>query len=136
MVCIGKSFEFSACHKLWCDDLSAEENLKLFGKCANPNGHGHNYTLEVSVTGNINNRTGMIFDTSKLTKIVNQFIIDELDHKNLDLDVNWLKGRQATSENLVEAIWARLETPISNEGISLAEIRLQETKRIFAFKRA
>src|SRR5690349_3453313 len=90
-----KTFEFSAAHRLFRPEWSDEQNAKAFGKCANPSGHGHNYRLEVSVSGEIEPLTGMVMDASILQQLVNEVLLDELDHKNLDVDVPWLRGKMS-----------------------------------------
>ena len=103
MVTITQQFEFSAAHRLNCRELSAQENRDLFGKCNNPNGHGHTYGLEVTVEGEIYPETGYVMDFGDLDRIVDGACIDHLDHKNLDLDVPWLSGIRSTAENIVVA---------------------------------
>ncbi len=139
MIAVGKVFEFSASHRLHRAEWSDEKNAQVFGKCANPNGHGHNYKLEVSVHGSLHPETSMIMDAALLSKIVEETIFQQVDHKNLDRDVPWLLGKVSTSENLVQAFWDRL-SPVINEisqnTASLYEIRLWETSKIFALKRS
>ncbi len=139
MLAIGKVFEFCASHRLYRPDWSVEQNTRVFGKCANPNGHGHNYKLEVCVHGTPNPETGMVMDASLLSKIVDETIFQHVDHKNLDIDVPWLSGTITTSENLVRAFWERLAPvirDISTQSASLFEIKLWETSKIFALKRS
>lgn len=134
-VAIGKSFEFAASHRLWKNDLSAEENIKLFGKCANPAGHGHNYKVEVSVQGTPNLDTGMVFDASILTIIFEEEIMKILDHKNLDIDVEWFKDKQSSVENVTLFIWEKLDIALQGYLVTLFELKIWETSRIFAVKR-
>jgi len=125
MYIIRKQFHFSAAHRLYSPHLSEGENEKQFGKCASPNCHGHNYKLEVAVTGDKNPMTGMVINFDELKEIVQEEIILELDHKNLNLDVDFLKGEITTAENLARLIWDRLQTRLSS--VSLYEIILSET---------
>ena len=125
MVIVRKSFSFGAAHRLFSPHLTEEENASLYGKCSNPNFHGHNYTLEVAVQGDIDPRTGMVINFYDLKKIVNEVIIDKLDHKNLNLDVDFLKGEISTAENMARLIWKELEPCLEN--VRLYEIVLAET---------
>jgi 6-pyruvoyltetrahydropterin/6-carboxytetrahydropterin synthase len=117
---------FSASHRLWNSDLSEEQNIELFDKCANPNGHGHNFVLEVTIVGNIKNESGYVVDLKKLKKIIREEIISKVDHKHLNYDVDFLKDKIPTAENIVRAFWKLLETKISEA--KLSAIRLHETE--------
>ena len=117
---------FSASHRLWNSDLSEEQNIELFDKCANPNGHGHNFVLEVTVVGDIKNQSGYVIDLKKLKNIIRQEIISKVDHKHLNYDVDFLKDKIPTAENIVRAFWRILETKISEA--KLSAIRLHETE--------
>lgn len=119
---------FCAAHKLWIPEWSAEKNKETFGKCANENGHGHNYHLYVTVKGEPDPVTGMVIDLKILKRIILKEVIDDLDHMNLDLDVEWLKGRPSTAENIAIAIWSRLAEPIREAGAELHQVRLWETE--------
>lgn len=134
MVTISKVFEFSACHTLAKPDWTPEQNQSKFGKCANPNGHGHNYKLEVTVGGSLDPETGMLIDTKELQKLVDKEILSELDHKNLNLDVTWLEGKLPTTEILVDEIYKRLEAPLKKaaSNCKLSKVVLWETNKIFA----
>jgi 6-pyruvoyltetrahydropterin/6-carboxytetrahydropterin synthase len=138
MLSITKTFEFCASHKLYNPNWSDQRNFEVFGKCANPNGHGHNYRLEVSISGPIDKDHGMIINASELSDIVKEYIFNELDHKNLDADVEWLKGRITSVEILTEAIWERLEEAlkVSHSHLKLSQIKLWETSKIYALKTA
>jgi 6-pyruvoyltetrahydropterin/6-carboxytetrahydropterin synthase len=134
MISIAKSFEFAASHRLYRSDWTPEKNQQVFGKCSNPNGHGHNYRLNVTVSGEVNFETGMVMDASKLDAIVMETLIRELDHKHLDMDVPWLKGKLSTIENLIEEFWQKLEPAITAAApaAKLKELVLHETSRIYA----
>lgn len=136
MLTIAKTFEFAASHRLVREEWSDEANFAAYGKCANKSGHGHNYKLEVCVGGEINPETGMVIDASKIEFIVKTSILDELDHKHLNFDVSWLKGKVPTSEVLVEAIWERLEPLVKQQApnAQLQKLVLWETSRIYAAK--
>lgn len=131
---ICKTIEFSASHILSRSDWDSKKNLAVFGKCANPNSHGHNYRLEVVVQGSLDPETSMIIDTRRLEQMVVELVTNDLDHKNLNLDVPWLKGLLPTTEVLVQEIWKRLEKTIQQEapGARLHELRLWETPKLCA----
>ncbi len=125
MFIIKKRFHYSAAHRLCSDAMSEAENFAAFGKCASPNYHGHNYVLDVAVTGEMNPLTGMVVNYDELKRIVNDEIIEALDHKNLNMDVDFLRGEITTSENLARLIWERLAPRI--KGARLYEITLGES---------
>jgi 6-pyruvoyltetrahydropterin/6-carboxytetrahydropterin synthase len=134
MICISKTFEFCASHRLARPEWSNEKNSAIFGKCANPNGHGHNYRLEVTVSGPIQPEAQMVMDASVLDAIVQERVIQELDHKHLNADVPWLQGHIPTVEVILECIWNELEEPVrlAGHGAQLEKLVLHETSRIFA----
>ena len=134
MLTLAKTFEFSASHRLFRPDWSPEKNLEIFGKCANINGHGHNYKLEVSVRGPISSETGMILDARLLHSIVQNRVLADIDHKNLDRDVDWLSGQITSVETIIQGMWDRLAPIIQYEAppARLARLCLWETSRIFA----
>jgi 6-pyruvoyltetrahydropterin/6-carboxytetrahydropterin synthase len=111
---------------LFKPELSDEENLKIFGKCSNPNWHGHNYTLEVIVAGEVDADTGFVMDLKNLKEIVRKNVITKVDHKNLNLDTDFMKGKIPTSENIVIAIWNELENKITKG--KLFSVKLYETE--------
>ena len=135
MLC--KTFEFAAAHRLYRAEWSLEKNLQVFGKCASPNGHGHNYRLEVRVSGDCDPTTGMVLDAALLESLVEEHVLRDIDHKNIDRDVEWLAGQISTVENIIEAIWKRLEQPLRdhNANMELQELVLWETGRIYALRR-
>jgi 6-pyruvoyltetrahydropterin/6-carboxytetrahydropterin synthase len=126
VVYITRRETFAAAHRLFKQELSDEENLKLFGKCSNPNWHGHNYTLEVIVAGEVNADTGFVMDLKDLKEIVRKNIISKVDHKNLNLDTDFMKGKIPTSENIVIAIWNELKDKITKG--KLFSVKLYETE--------
>lgn len=111
-VTVTRRLRFNAAHRVHNPKLSDAENLRLFGKCNNPNWHGHNYTLDVSVEGDIDETTGYVSDLSELKKIVEREVIDHVDHKNFNLDVPFMKGVIPTSENIVVAFWKILASRV------------------------
>jgi len=125
MVYLTRRTTFSAAHRLWSNHLTEEENIALYDKCANPNGHGHNYILEVTVRGNPEPRTGMVLNLTDLKQVINEQVIDWVDHKHLNYDVPWLEGSIPTTEMLVIKFWERLEGALP-QGL-LYEVKLYET---------
>jgi 6-pyruvoyltetrahydropterin/6-carboxytetrahydropterin synthase len=117
---------FAAAHRLFKPELNDEENFKMFGKCSNPNWHGHNYTLEVTVAGEVNPDTGFVLDIKKLKEIMHEFVISKVDHKNLNIDTEFMKGIIPTSENITIAIWNQLVNKIP--GGKLYSVKLYETE--------
>jgi 6-pyruvoyltetrahydropterin/6-carboxytetrahydropterin synthase len=111
-VTVTRRLMFNAAHRVHNPTLSDAENTRLFGKCNNPNWHGHNYTLDVSVRGPIDDRTGYVIDLAVLKGIVEQRAVDKIDHKNLNLDVDFMQGVNPTSENIIVAIWRELEPAV------------------------
>lgn len=122
---------FNAAHKLYQPNWTEEENNLVFGKCANKNWHGHNFTLFVTVKGVPNKETGFVMNLKTLSEIINTHVIESLDHKNLNLDVSYLTGIMASTENLAIAIWDQLANEIANNGGELAKIKLIETENNF-----
>ena len=117
---------FAAAHRLFKAGLSDEENFKIFGKCSNPNWHGHNYTLEVTVIGEVDSETGFVMDIKKLKELMQEYVISKVDHKNLNIDADFMKGIIPTSENITVAIWNQLADKIS--GGKLFSVKLYETE--------
>ncbi|MGH2771724.1 MAG: 6-pyruvoyl trahydropterin synthase family protein [Actinomycetota bacterium] len=124
---------FSAGHRLFDPALDDAKNYELFGPCANPNGHGHNYVLEVTVEDKIDESTGYVFDLKRLSDLMKQHIIDDIDHRNLNLEVTWLQGRNPTTEVLAEAIWQRLDAVLPPG--TLARVVVRETEKNWAERR-
>jgi 6-pyruvoyltetrahydropterin/6-carboxytetrahydropterin synthase len=130
MVYITRIEHFNAAHKLFNPNWSKEQNEQVFGKCANENWHGHNFELYVTLKGMPDAETGFVFDVKKLSLIVKEHIIDKLDHKNLNLDVDFMAGKICSIENLVIAIWDQL-VPHLPPRVQLHALKLYETPRIF-----
>jgi 6-pyruvoyltetrahydropterin/6-carboxytetrahydropterin synthase len=127
-VLVGRRETFNAAHQLYDPGLSDEENRRLFGKCANL--HGHNYVLEVVVAGEVDQASGYVLDLKVLSDIMNGQVIQDVDHRNLNTDVPWLKGRIPTAENLAVTFWERLR-PELPEGL-LRSVRVWETDKNWA----
>jgi 6-pyruvoyltetrahydropterin/6-carboxytetrahydropterin synthase len=128
LIHISRRERFSASHRLSRPDWSEEKNFQVFGKCANPNGHGHNYDLWVTVKGQPNPETSFVIDLSELGRIIKEQVIQYVDHKNLDLDVPFMKGKYSSTENLAIAIWEQLEAPVTAMGATLHCVKLLETE--------
>ena len=131
MIHITRRERFNAAHRLFRNDYTDEKNLEIFGKCSNPNWHGHNYELFVTVAGDINPETGFLLNLKDLSKIINEKIIDKLDHKNINLEVDFMKNKLASTENLAKAIWEELQNPVDKLGAKLHCIKLYETENNF-----
>lgn len=131
LVHITRRERFSAAHRLSRADWSPEKNLAVFGKCSNPNWHGHNYEVWVTVAGEPSPATGYVIDLSELSRIMHERVIDLVDHKNIDLDVPFMKGRYSSTENLAIAIWEQLDQPIRDLGGKMVRVKLQETENNF-----
>lgn len=131
MIYITRRERFNAAHKLFRPEWTDEQNLEVFGKCSNPNWHGHNYELYVTVKGEINEETGFVIDLKELKSIIRTHVTDALDHKNINLDVNFMKGKMASTEVLAVAIFDQLKPFIVNQGAELHSIKLYETENNF-----
>lgn len=126
---VTRRMTFSAGHRLHSEALSAEENRRLYGKCDNPNGHGHNFVVEVTVSGEIDPLSGMVINLRDLKAVMAEVIEDGLDHKNLNLDVPAFKGVNPTAENIAVVLWGLLAARLP--GGALHEVRLLETENNF-----
>ncbi|MDI9340210.1 MAG: 6-carboxytetrahydropterin synthase [Sediminibacterium sp.] len=129
MIYVTRHEHFNAAHKVCNPNWTREKNEAVFGKCANENWHGHNYDLIVTIKGEVNPETGFLFDAKKLGDIIKEYVCDKLDHKNLNLDVDFMKDKICSSENLVIEIWKQL-VPHMPQGVTLHCIKLYETPRI------
>ena len=127
-VYITRRETFNAAHKLYREDWSAEKNDEVFGKCSNHNWHGHNFTIFVTVKGIPNPDTGFVINLKDLSQIIKDEVVEPLDHKNLNLDVPFLKGLLASTENVVIQVWERIKEPIAKAGGELVKIKLVETE--------
>jgi 6-pyruvoyltetrahydropterin/6-carboxytetrahydropterin synthase len=130
MVYLTRVEHFNAAHKLYNPAWSREQNETAFGKCANENWHGHNYELYVTIKGEADPDTGFLFDVKKLSEIIKEHVIDKLDHKNLNMDVDFMRGKMCSTENLVIGIWQQLLQGLP-PGVKLHGIKLYETPRIY-----
>ena len=130
MVYLKRQEHFNAAHKLYNPNWSNEQNNDVFGVCANENWHGHNYDLYVTVKGNPDPETGFVYDVKKLSQLIKSQAVDKLDHKNLNLDVDFMAGKLCSTENLAIAIWEQL-APHLPSSVELHCIKLYETPRIY-----
>lgn len=130
MIYLTRKEHFNAAHRLFNPAWSEEKNDEHFGKCANKNWHGHNYDLYITIKGEPDPETGFIMNASELSKIVRHEILGKLDHKNLNLEVDFLKGMFCSTENVCKAIWEQLQPFIVNGKLHC--VKLQETENIFA----
>ena len=119
---------FNAAHRLYRKDWSDEKNAEVFGKCSNPNWHGHNYILYVTVKGEVRGETGFVVNLKDLSRIINEEVIQKVDHKNLNLEVDFMKGKIMSTENIAIGIWDQLEGPVKNLGAELHCVKLVETE--------
>ena len=126
MIYLTRRETFSAAHRLFKDGLSDKENFEMFGKCSNPNWHGHNYTLEVVIAGNVNPATGFVLDIKELKGLIHKYVISKVDHKNLNVDTDFMQGLIPTSENIIMAIWNQLVDKIPAG--KLYSVKLYETE--------
>ena len=130
MIELTHAYEFSAAHRLSCKDLSDEENRRIFGKCSNPNGHGHNYVLEVTVTGPLDEATGTVTDLGHLDRIVRERVVEPFDHKHLNVELAEFATLNPTVENIALVVWNRLVDALDR--CRLAKVRVWETPKTYA----
>ncbi len=128
MIYITRRERFSAAHRMFRQDWSDEKNLEVFGKCSNSNWHGHNYILWVTIKGELVENHGFVMNLNILKKIISEKVIEKLDHRNINLDVDFMKGKIATTENLAITIWGELNPEIEKHGAMLHCIKIEETE--------
>ena len=128
MIYLTRRERFSAAHRMFRQDWSDEKNREVFGKCSNPNWHGHNYVLWVTVKGEPSDNHGFVINIDILKKIIQDKIIMKIDHRNMNIEVDFMKGKIATTENLAIAIWNELKQPVEKEGAKLHCIKIEETE--------
>ena len=129
-VTVTRVLRFNAAHRVHNPALSDEENARVFGKCNNPNWHGHNYRLEVSLKGPVDERTGYVMDLARLRDIVDREVIDKTDHRNFNIDVPYMQGIIPTTENIVVAMWNVIAPAVAPA--QLVRLRLWETDQNYA----
>jgi 6-pyruvoyltetrahydropterin/6-carboxytetrahydropterin synthase len=131
MIYITRREHFNAAHRLFKPEYSDEENLEVFGKCSNPNWHGHNYTIYVTVKGEVNPETGFLMNLKELSALIKTHIIEPLDHRNINVEVEFMKGIMPSTENLAMAIWRVLEKHIPVYSATMHCVRIEETENNF-----
>jgi 6-pyruvoyltetrahydropterin/6-carboxytetrahydropterin synthase len=131
MIYLTRRERFSSAHRMFRQSLSDEENMKVYGKCSNPLWHGHNYVLKVTVKGEPDPEVGYFMNATRLKEIINERVIAKLDHKNMNVETDFMAGKVATTENLAIAIWDELRAPLAAEGAMLHCIRVEETENNF-----
>lgn len=128
MFYITRRERFSAAHRMFRQEWSDEKNFQVFGKCSNPNWHGHDYVLYVTIKGEPSEETGFFMNISDLKDIIREKVVERLDHRNINTEVGFMKGKVATTENLAIAIWDELKPAIEEAGAELHSIKIQETE--------
>jgi len=128
MIYITRRERFNAAHRLFRPEYSDDKNMEVFGNCSNPNWHGHNYQLFVTVKGDVDPDTGFLINLKILSKIIREKIISKVDHKNINLEVDFMKGRLASTENLAITIWNELEAPVNRLNIALHCVKITESE--------
>ncbi|MCC6185872.1 MAG: 6-carboxytetrahydropterin synthase [Chitinophagaceae bacterium] len=131
MVYLTRVEHFNAAHKLQNPNWTDEKNVEVFGKCANPNWHGHNYELHVTVKGIPNPETGFVFNAKELGTLIKEIIVEQVDHRNLNVDVAFMKGKLTSAENLIVGIWNELKPHVEKRGAQLHKMKLNETPNIY-----
>jgi 6-pyruvoyltetrahydropterin/6-carboxytetrahydropterin synthase len=131
MIYLTRIERFNAAHKLYNDNWTEEKNKEVFGKCSNANWHGHNYELHVTLKGKPHPDTGFVYNAKELADIIKTHIIDKVDHCNLNVDVDFMKGKLTSVENLAIAIWDELKPHVEKDGVKLHCIKLHETATIY-----
>jgi 6-pyruvoyltetrahydropterin/6-carboxytetrahydropterin synthase len=128
MIYITRRERFSAAHRMFREEWTDEENYKVFGKCSNPNWHGHDYILYITVRGEADPDHGFFMNITTLKQIIREKIIDKVDHRNINLEVSFMQGKIATTENLAIAIWNELKPEVEKEGAILHCVKICETE--------
>ena len=128
MIYLTRRERFNAAHRLFIEEWDDAKNFEVFGKCSNPNWHGHNYELFVTVKGNLNPKTGFVVNLKVLSKIIREHIIDKVDHKNLNLDVPFMQGKITSTENVAITFWKILEPFVNELNCELHCIKVAETE--------
>ncbi|HUX54569.1 MAG TPA: 6-carboxytetrahydropterin synthase [Williamwhitmania sp.] len=131
-VFITRRERFNAAHRLFRPDYSDEKNMEVYGKCSNPNWHGHNYILFVTVKGHLDPDIGYVMNLKDLSKIIRDEVVEKIDHKNMNVEVDFMQGRIASTENLAIAIWEVIAPKIGNIGAILHCVKVQETENNWA----
>jgi 6-pyruvoyltetrahydropterin/6-carboxytetrahydropterin synthase len=128
MIYLTRRERFNAAHRLFNPDWPDEKNYQIYGKCSNPNWHGHNYELFVTIKGNLKEKLGFVINIRSLSEVIKKYIINEIDHKNMNLEVKFMNGKVASTENLAVAIWETLLPHINKMGAELHMVKIVETE--------
>jgi len=128
MIFVTRRERFNAAHRLYRSDWTDEKNAEIFGKCSNPNWHGHNYVLFVTVKGEVNPETGFLINLKDLSLVIRSRIIEKLDHKNINIEVDFMKGKIVSTENLAIGIWEELKPQIRKLDVDLHCVKIVETE--------
>lgn len=131
MIYITRRERFNAAHRLFRTDFDDHKNFEVFGKCSNPNWHGHNYELFVTIKGEVNPQTGFLVNLTDLKQIIRDKVTNKLDHKNLNTEVDFLEGKFTSTEVLCISIWEQLEKEVSQLGAQLHKVKVVETENNF-----
>lgn len=131
MIYITRRERFNAAHRLYRGDYDDQKNYEVFGPCSNPNWHGHNYVMWVTIKGEINPETGFLVNLKQLSHLLKEKVVDKLDHKNMNTEVDFMQGRFASTESLAIAIWEQIKQPIKEMGAELHCIKISETENNF-----
>ncbi len=131
MIYITRRERFNAAHRLFRNDFDDQKNFEVFGKCSNPNWHGHNYELFVTIKGEINPQTGFLANLTDLKQVIREKVTDKLDHKNLNTEVDFLKDKFTSTEVLCVSIWEQLEEDVVKLGAQLHKVKVVETENNF-----
>jgi len=131
MMYLTRRERFCAAHRLFRKEWDDAKNLEVFGQCSHKNWHGHNYILYVTVKGELNPETGFVVNIKRLSTIIKERVIEKLDHKNINIDVDFMQGKIASTENLAIGIWKQLKPAIEALGIELHGVKIQETENNF-----
>jgi 6-pyruvoyltetrahydropterin/6-carboxytetrahydropterin synthase len=132
MIYITRRETFNAAHRLFKQEWDDDKNLQVFGKCSNPNWHGHNYVLFVTLKGDVDPETGFLVNLKDLSRIIKTRVVEKLDHKNMNVEVDFMKGVIPSTENLAIQIWNELEEDVANMGAQLHCVKVSETENNFA----
>ena len=131
MIYLTRRERFSAAHRLFRADWDDRKNTEVYGRCSNPSWHGHNYNLYVTVKGEIRPDLGYVVDIKTLSALIREAVTDKLDHRNINLEVEFMKNRLASTENIAIAIWEELEPHVKMLGVELHRIKIEETENNF-----
>jgi 6-pyruvoyltetrahydropterin/6-carboxytetrahydropterin synthase len=131
MVYLTRVEHFNAAHRLYNEQWSEEKNREVFGKCSNANWHGHNYELHLTIKGDPHPETGFIFNAKTLGDLIKDIVVEQVDHRNLNMDVDFMKGKLTSAENFAIGIWDQLKPHIEKHGAQMHCVKLLETPRIY-----